>query len=128
MLSSDRLEITTDDERIVLYYIIRNNVRKVSKDMVRTWLYTDEIFEVNIDNAFDLLSSVGGDYGCTKAFSHGIIVGKCRSKCRAPVFEPVRGILVTRSKWQLLILIMFIFDCLERLLYSFWTVKKQVSY
>lgn len=60
MLSSDRLEITTDDERIVLYYIIRNNVRKVSKDMVRTWLYTDEIFEVNIDNAFDLLSSVGG--------------------------------------------------------------------
>ena len=60
ILSSDRLEITTDDERIVLYYIIRNSVRKVSKDMVRTWLYTDEIFEVNIDNAFDLLSSVGG--------------------------------------------------------------------
>ena len=60
MLSSDRLEITTDDERIVRYYIIRNSVRKVSKDMVRTWLYTDEIFEVNIDNAFDLLSSVGG--------------------------------------------------------------------
>ena len=53
-------KLSTDDERIVLYYIIRNNVRKVSKDMVRTWLYTDEIFEVNIDNAFDLLSSVGG--------------------------------------------------------------------
>ena len=47
-----------------------------------------------------------GDYGCTKAFSHGIIVGKCRSKCRAPVFEPVRGILVIRSKWQLLIMFM----------------------
>lgn len=60
MLSPDRLEITTDDERIVLYYIIRNSVRKVSKDMVRTWLHTDEIFEVNIDNAFDLLSSVDG--------------------------------------------------------------------
>ncbi len=53
-------EIGWMQERIVLYYIIRNNVRKVSKDMVRTWLYTDEIFEVNIDNAFDLLSSVGG--------------------------------------------------------------------
>lgn len=60
MSSTDRLEITTDDERIVLYYIIRNSVRKVSKDMVKAWLYTDEIFEVNIDNAFDLLSSVGG--------------------------------------------------------------------
>ena len=45
-----------------------------------------------------------GNYGGTKAFSHGIIVGKCRSKCRAPVFKPVRGILVIRSKWQLLIM------------------------
>lgn len=54
------LAITTDDERIVLYYILQNNVRKVSKEAVMNWLHTDEIFGVNIDNAFDLLSSVGG--------------------------------------------------------------------
>lgn len=58
--STDCLEITTDDERIVLYYIIKNSVRKVSKDTVIAWLNADEIFEVNIDNAFDLLSTVGG--------------------------------------------------------------------
>ena len=36
ILSSDRLEITTDDERIVLYYIIRNSVRKVSNCLLYT--------------------------------------------------------------------------------------------
>lgn len=52
-------EITTDDERIVLYYIRQKNVRKVSKEAVLNWLHTNEVYGVNIDNAFDLLSSVG---------------------------------------------------------------------
>lgn len=58
--SASNLEITTDDERIVLYYILQNNVRKVSRENIMDWLHADEIFGVNIDNAFDLLSSVGG--------------------------------------------------------------------
>ena len=50
-------EITTDDERIVLYYILQENVRKVSRSIVSNWLNNCEIRGVNIDNAFDLLSS-----------------------------------------------------------------------
>ena len=53
-------KITTDDERIVLYYILKMNVRKVSKDTIRDWLHKSEIYDVNVDNAFDLLSSFDG--------------------------------------------------------------------
>lgn len=52
-------DITTDDEKVVLYYIISKKVRRVSrKDIVR-WLIENEIYDVNIDNAFDLLGSIG---------------------------------------------------------------------
>ena len=50
-------EITTDDERVVLYYILHENVRKVSKSTISNWLNKYEIHGVNVDNAFDLLSS-----------------------------------------------------------------------
>lgn len=53
-------EITTDDERIVLYYILKKNVRKVSKSNVIDWLRKNEIYNINVDNAFDLLSSFDG--------------------------------------------------------------------
>lgn len=53
-------EITTDDERIVLYYILRKKVRKVSKLVIAEWLDEYEIKDVNLDNAFDLLSLFEG--------------------------------------------------------------------
>lgn len=53
-------EITTDDERIVLYYILKKNVRRVSKDTIRDWLHKSEIYDVDVNNAFDLLSSFDG--------------------------------------------------------------------
>ncbi len=54
-------EITTDDEKIVLYYILQKKIRKISKSDVSNWLNENEIHNVNIDNAFDLLSCfVGG--------------------------------------------------------------------
>lgn len=52
--------ITTDDERIVLYYMLSKSVRKVTKAEIRDWLYVNEIYDVNIDNAFDLLSTFDG--------------------------------------------------------------------
>jgi len=52
-------EITTDDERVVLYYLLSNNVRKVSDKDVEKWLLENEIYNINIANAFDLLSAVG---------------------------------------------------------------------
>lgn len=58
---------TTDDEQIVLYYILRYQIRRVSKREVREWLHQNEIYGVNVDNAFDLLSftegvAIDGDY------------------------------------------------------------------
>ena len=52
-------EITTDDERIVLYYMLCNNIRKVNKADIISWIIQEEIFDVNINNAFDLLSHIG---------------------------------------------------------------------
>lgn len=53
-------EITTDDERIVLYYMLQKNVRKVSMTTIANWLNESEIYDVNIENSFDLLSSFNG--------------------------------------------------------------------
>ena len=52
-------DVTTDDERIVLYYLISKQVRKVSKAEMLKWIQDKEISEVNVDNAFDLLSTIG---------------------------------------------------------------------
>lgn len=59
---NDLLEVTTDDERIVLYYLISNQVRKVKKSTINKWLQDNEIYDVDVDNAFDLLSTIGD--GC----------------------------------------------------------------
>lgn len=59
-VTSSLSEITTDDERVVLYYILQNNIRKVSKPVITNWLNEYEIYNVNLDNAFDLLSSLNG--------------------------------------------------------------------
>lgn len=56
----DVSEITTDDEKVILYYILQQNVRKVSKNVVSDWLHKNEIYNINVDNAFDLLSSFDG--------------------------------------------------------------------
>lgn len=56
------LSITTDDERIVLYYLILKQVRKVTKSTILRWLQDMEIYNVNVDNAFDLLSTL--ENGC----------------------------------------------------------------
>lgn len=53
-------DFSTDDERIIVYYIFSNQVRKVSKYEIREWLIQNEIKNVNINNAFDLLSCIKG--------------------------------------------------------------------
>lgn len=52
-------DITTDDERVVLYYILAHKVRRVQKSDIQTWMTENEIYDVNVDNAFDLLASLG---------------------------------------------------------------------
>ncbi len=49
-----------DDERIVLYYMLKKYVHRVSKNEIYEWLHKNEIHVVNVDNAFDRLSSRDG--------------------------------------------------------------------
>lgn len=65
-------DITTDDECIVLYYILKKNVRKISKNSMIAWLHKNEIYDVNVDNAFDLLSSFDGGSVDTDTLEFGI--------------------------------------------------------
>jgi len=55
------LKVTTDDERIVLYYMFTKEVKSASVSNIDVWLTKNEIFDVNIDNAFQLLES--SNYG-----------------------------------------------------------------
>ena len=51
--------ISTDDEKIIIYYMIAKGLRKTSKKDIINWLQIKEIFNVDIDNGFDLLSFLG---------------------------------------------------------------------
>lgn len=52
-------DVTTDDEKVVLYYILTEKVRRVQKAEVYKWLTQNEIYNINVENALDLLSSLG---------------------------------------------------------------------
>lgn len=51
--------ITTDDEKILLYYIVSEKTRKITKLSFSNWLTQNELHGIRVDNAFDLLSSIG---------------------------------------------------------------------
>ena len=55
----EQLNITTDDEMIILYYIITNQVLEVSRKTVEDWLVEEEIYDVDVENAFRLLATIG---------------------------------------------------------------------
>lgn len=52
-------DVTTDDERVVLYYILTNKVRRIQKSAVDTWMIENEIYNIDVENALDLLASLG---------------------------------------------------------------------
>lgn len=68
----DDSEITTDDEKVILYYILQKQVRKVSKSVISDWLRKNEIYNINIDNAFDLLASFSGGTVINNTLEFGI--------------------------------------------------------
>lgn len=57
--TEDYDDITTDDERVVLYYILSKRVRKISAIDIETWLTENEISNINVANALDLLATAG---------------------------------------------------------------------
>ena len=52
--------ITTDDERIILYYMLQKKVRKMTVIDVVRWMGENEIHDVNLTNGFELLASLEG--------------------------------------------------------------------
>ncbi len=55
----DQLDVTTDDEMIILYYILLNQVLEIDKRTIQNWLLQEEIYDVDVDNAFTLLATIG---------------------------------------------------------------------
>ena len=61
--SQDIFDISSDDEAVILYYIIERKIRKVKKGDMISWMKSEELYNVNVDNAFDLLATLGnGNY------------------------------------------------------------------
>lgn len=52
-------DITTDDERVVLYYILTKKIRRIQKSDIDAWMIENEIYNINVENALDLLASLG---------------------------------------------------------------------
>ena len=81
---------TTDDERIVLYYILHENVRKVSKSTISSWLNKCEIRGVKVDNAFDLLSSFDNEAVNNDTLEFGIDTFRKYSANAAQILPPLK--------------------------------------
>lgn len=52
-------DVTTDDERVVLYYILTKKIRRVQKSDIHAWMTENEIYNINVENDLDLLASLG---------------------------------------------------------------------
>lgn len=52
-------EQITDDEKIVLYFMLKNNLRQVTKESMQRYFDENEICGLSIVNAFDLLAAGG---------------------------------------------------------------------
>lgn len=91
-------EITTDDERIVLYYILLKNVRKVSKPIISNWLNEAEIYNINVDNAFDLLSSFNGGAVSDDTLEFGIEVFRRYSISKDVILPELRKCVEQHTK------------------------------
>lgn len=55
----DLATVSTDDEKIIIYFMIIKGLRKTSKKDIIDWLQKKEIFNVDINNGFDLLTFLG---------------------------------------------------------------------
>lgn len=91
-------EITTDDERVVLYYILQKNVRKVSKSEINEWLSKSEIYGVNVDNAFDLLSSFDGGTVVNDILEFGLEIFRKYSSSAASIIPNLKECIDRHTK------------------------------
>jgi len=55
---------TTDDEKVLIYYIHSQKKRKIIKTDFSNWIDDNELFNVDFDNAIDLISKIDGNKIC----------------------------------------------------------------
>lgn len=91
--------ITTDDERVVLYYIMTKRIRRVKKSDICAWMAENEIYNINVENALDLLSSLGA--GTYEQEILNLDVGVFR-ECTAHAEELVPVLTPIVEKYQML--------------------------
>lgn len=91
--------ITTDDERVVLYYIMTKRIRCVKKSDICAWMAENEIYNINVENALDLLSSLGA--GTYEQEILNLDVGVFR-ECTAHAEELVPVLTPIVEKYQML--------------------------
>lgn len=58
-VNKDDIVYTTDDEKILIYYISTQKKRKFSKTDFEKWIIDNELFNIDITNAIDLISKIG---------------------------------------------------------------------
>lgn len=92
-------EATTDDEKIILYYILQKKVRKVSKSVITIWLNESEIYDVNVDNAFDLLSSFEGGTVSNDTLEVGLEFFREYSANAAPILSELQECVNLHTRW-----------------------------
>lgn len=61
-------ESTTDDEKMIFYYILIHKVRKVPISEIKKWCLEEELSSINVDNALDLLSFSGNSINNDDSF------------------------------------------------------------
>ena len=50
--------LTSDDEKLFVYYIAQKKIRVITKNDFIDWIHSEELFDVNVENAFDLVSKI----------------------------------------------------------------------
>ena len=96
--TTDISEVTTDDERIVLYYMLQKKVRKVHREDIIKWMEENEIYDVNVDNAFDLLSTLAGGKYNNGVLELGIEIFRKYSANTEPVMQEFKKSIDSHTK------------------------------
>ena len=89
----DLATISTDDEKIILYFMIVKGLRKTSKKDIIDWLQKKEIFNVDINNGFDLLTFLGNSKYENETFELDITYFRKFSNQKDEIKEALRPIV-----------------------------------
>ena len=89
----DLATISTDDEKIILYFMIVKGLRKTSKKDIIDWLQKKEIFNVDINNGFDLLTFLGNSKYENETFELDISYFRKFSNQKDEIKEALRPIV-----------------------------------